>query len=269
MALLARAAHDAHPQVRMEAILACGQSSRPEAIQIAAQAVTRHPTDKGINYAFTQAVYHQERNWLPALTEGRLDFGSDTRSLAAVLQKRGSRNLLQTLLRLARSKDIDRAARQGIFNTIASIGGANELRAIFEPEFHPNPPSHTAALIALRNAENSRGMRPKGELNGPLRAAFKEDSVELRIGALRLAGEWNTQGLRADVRALAQNTRALSISIAAVQALGRLRGGDDGLLTGFLNDSKVPMALKLAALDSLSRVNMKVAATFGVRFLEP
>ncbi len=267
MALLARAAHDAHPQVRMEAVLACGQSSRPEAIQVAAQAVTRYPTDKGIDYAFTQAVYHQERNWLPALTEGRLDFGSDTRSLAAVLQKRGSRNLLQTLLRLARSKDIDPAARQGIFNTIGSIGGGNELRAIFESEFHPNPPSHTAALIALRNAANSRGVRPGGDLNKPLRAAFKEGSANLRIAALRLAGEWKTGDLSAEVRVMARDAKELSIRIAAVRTLGQLGREDGGLLAELLKDAKGPMAIKLAALDTLSRINVKNAATYGVQFL--
>ncbi|SVD28954.1 uncharacterized protein METZ01_LOCUS381808, partial [marine metagenome] len=211
---LARAANDQHSQVRMEAILACGQSTRPGAIKLAAQAVTRHPRDRWIDYAFTQAVFHHERHWRPALTDGRLDFGSDIRALAAVLQKRGSRDLLNTLLRLAKSPDIDLAARHGIFNGIASIGSPNELRVIFNRNFHPNPQSQAAALVALRNTASSRNVKPSGDLNVPLRIALKSENAQLQISALALTGEWKAADLNHDVRKLARASKSQPVQIA-------------------------------------------------------
>ena len=82
-------------------------------------------------------MHHHEHHWRPALTEGRLDFGGDVQSMAAVLEKRGSRDLLNVLLRLAKSPDIDATARHGIFNGIASIGGPTELRTILKNNFTP------------------------------------------------------------------------------------------------------------------------------------
>ena len=263
---LGHAANDEHPQVRMEAILACGQSTQPSAIKLAAQAVTRHPRDKWIDYAFSQAVFHHERHWRPALTEGRLDFGSDVRALSAVLQKRGSRDLLKTLLRVARSPDIDTAARHGIFNGIASIGGPNELRVIFNRDFHPNPASQAAAFVALQNAATSREVKPEGDLKEPLRAALKSDNDELRIRALSLAGEWKVTDLGADVRTLARDSNPQPVQIAAVLALGQL-GRVDPLLSSLLQDDKTTMPLKLAALDSMNRVDMSAAVNFGAKMM--
>ena len=96
--LLELAANDAHPQVRLEAILSCGQVPQAGIIKLAGQAVSRHSRDKWIDYAFTQAVRHQERRWMAGLTEGTLDFAEDTGSMLAVLEKGGSQQMLSRLM---------------------------------------------------------------------------------------------------------------------------------------------------------------------------
>ena len=53
--LLAKAANDEHPRVRLEAVVASARMKQPETITIAAQ-VLDHPTDKFIDYALKQAV---------------------------------------------------------------------------------------------------------------------------------------------------------------------------------------------------------------------
>jgi hypothetical protein len=53
--LLAKAANDEHPRVRLEAIVASARMMKPEAITMAAQ-VLDHPTDKFIDYALKQVV---------------------------------------------------------------------------------------------------------------------------------------------------------------------------------------------------------------------
>jgi len=264
-AYLARAANDEHPQVRMEAILACGQSTRPTAIRAAAEAVTRHARDGWIDYAFTQAVHHHERHWRPALTEGRLDFGGDVQSMAAVLEKRGSRELLNVLLRLAKSPDIDATARHGIFNGIASIGGPNELRTIFEKQFHANPASQAAAFLALRHAAAGRNAKPAGDLIAPLKTALTGKNPDLQTAALALAGQWKTGEVAAEIRALAK-AAPQPIQIVALTALGQL-GKEETLFTEVLADAKAVGPVRLVALEALSRVNLVTAVLHGTKML--
>jgi len=265
-AFLTRAANDDHPQVRMEAILACGQSTRPTSIRAAAEAVTRHQRDSWIDYAFTQAVIHHERHWRPALIDGRLDFGGDVQALAAVLQKRGSRDLLKMLLRLAKSGDIDATASQGIFNGIASIGGPNELQAILNEEFHSSSTSQAAAFTALGHAAAGRNLKPTGNLNAPLKTALASNDTTLQIAALALAGQWQADELAGAVRDLARNAKSTPVQIAALRALGLL-GEEQKLLVEMLSSTKSATPLKLAALKSLSRKDLNAAVTHGAKML--
>ncbi len=264
--LLAVAADDAHSQVRLEAVLACGQTPHPGAIKVAALAVTNHPRDKWIDYAFTQAVRHQEPAWMAALTSGELDFGENIRALTAVLEKGGSKKMLSKLMDLAKSGAIDLEGLRGIFSGIAGIGGSKELRVIFEPGFHRSAKSHALALAALNAASTSRSVKPEGDLTDVLRSALQSDRAELSEQALGLTGQWQVADLHAAVAALVDdNKSAPPVRLAAVRALGLL-GGDDAnrLAKLIVNESA---ELKLAALDSLSRLSMSTAADQGARLL--
>ena len=73
----------------------------------------------------------------------------------------------------------------------------------------------------------------------------------------------------ADVKTRRQCDGAVEcrLRIAAVRTMGQLGREDDGLLAELLKDATGPMALKLAALDTLSRINLKDATSYGVQFL--
>ncbi len=264
--LLAVGAGDAHPQVRLEAVLACGQTPRPGAIKAATLAVTNHPRDKWIDYAFTQAVRHQEPAWMAALTSGELDFGENIRALTAVLEKGGSKKMLSKLMDLAKSDAIDSEGLRGIFSGIAGIGGSKELRVIFEPGFHRSAKSHALALAALNAASTSRSVKPEGDLTDVLRPALRGDQAELSEQALGLIGQWQVTDLHAAVAALVDDDKSLPpVRLAAVRALGLLGGDDANRLAKLIVNESVE--LKLAALDSLSRLSMSAAAAHGAGLL--
>ena len=132
--LLELAANDAHPQVRLEAILSCGQVPQAGVIKLAGQAVSRHSRDKWIDYAFTQAVRHQERRWMAGLTEGTLDFAEDTGSMLAVLEKGGSKQMLSRLITWPSRKKSAPTGCPGFTGHRLARWPA-ELRQIFEPGF--------------------------------------------------------------------------------------------------------------------------------------
>ena len=53
--LLRKRVEDAHPRVRLEAVLACGFSNAPEAAEIA-QLAKKHPVDDGLQHALTETL---------------------------------------------------------------------------------------------------------------------------------------------------------------------------------------------------------------------
>jgi putative heme-binding domain-containing protein len=265
---LAMAANDPHPQVRLEAVLACGQTPYPGAIKVAALAVMKHPRDKWIDYAFTQAVRHQEPVWMAALTAGDLDFKDNIGALSALLEKGGSKTMLSKLMDLAKSDEIGLEGRRGILTGIAGIGGEGELRAIFEPGFHRSAENHALALAALNAASASRTVKPEGDLAVVLRSALRSDQSDLSEQALGLIGEWQVADLHDDVAALVDDKQSVgAIRLAAVRALGLLGGDDTKRLAKLIDSGDATEELKLAALDSLSRVDMSAAASRGAALL--
>ncbi|MEE2947654.1 MAG: PVC-type heme-binding CxxCH protein [Verrucomicrobiota bacterium] len=266
--LLALAASDPHPQVRLEAALACGQTPYPGAIKVAALAVMKHPRDKWIDYAFTQAVRHQEPVWMAALTAGDLDFEDNIDALSALLEKGGSKTMLSKLMHLAKSDEIGLEGRRGVLNGIAGIGGEGELRAIFEPGFHRSAESHALALAALNAAFVSRRVKPEGDLAAVLGSALRSDQAELREQALGLIGQWQVVDLHDDITALVDDNQSVgAVRLAAVRALGLLGGDDTKLLAKLIDSGNATEELKLAALESLGRLSMSTAADHGARLL--
>jgi putative heme-binding domain-containing protein len=265
-ALLKIAADDAHPLVRLEAVLACGQVPQANCIRLAALAVTNHPRDKWIEYAFTQAVRHQQPVWMAALTGGELDFGQDLRALSAVLEKGGSRQMLSKLMSLAQSDAIEADGFRGIFQGIASLGGPGEIRALFEPGFHKTPESQAVAWAVL-NA-SPRGVKPEGDFAEILRSVLSGGQAPLTVEALGLAGRWRVDGLHDAVAALVDQPQTpAAIRVAAVRALGQLGGNDTRRLARLVDSADLSDELKWAALDSLSRLDMSAAAAQGAELL--
>ena len=259
--LLELAANDSHPQVRLEAILSCGQISHTSAVQLAAQSVTRHSRDKWIDYAFTQAVRHQERFWMDGLTEGTLDFADDTDSMLAVFERGGSSKMLSRLMALAKSEKIKPDGLPGIYKGIASLGGPAELRQIFEPDFHLSTTSQEAAWGAL--VASRRDEKPEGDLQVILRSVLKGTNDQLRVQAIQLIARWKVTELHEAAAALAfDNVYSQSTRLAALRALGEL-GTNEIKRLAKLVSSDVPIRFRIAGLESLARLDLPEAAKLG------
>ena len=263
--LLELAANDPHPQVRLEAILSCGQVPQSAVIHLAAQAVTRHSRDTWIDYAFTQAVSHQERRWMDGLTNGTLDFADDTGSMLAVLEKGGSRQMLSRLMTLAKSEEINTDGLPGIYKGIASLGGPSELRQIFEPDFHLSTSSQAAAWAAL--AASRRDEKPEGDLQVILRAALAGTNDSLRVQALGLIARWKVSELQKPATTLAfSDGGSQATRLAAVRTLGEL-GTNETKRLAKLVDSDASPSLRIAGLESLARLDLSGAAKLGADML--
>ncbi|MDB6155632.1 MAG: hypothetical protein JWL90_4085 [Chthoniobacteraceae bacterium] len=83
LALLSKSIADENPRVRLEAIIASSYVQKPEAAEVAIQAIDK-PRDRFIDYALAQSLRAIQPQWQPALAAGRLTFGNNPGRLAYV-----------------------------------------------------------------------------------------------------------------------------------------------------------------------------------------
>jgi mono/diheme cytochrome c family protein/glucose/arabinose dehydrogenase len=74
--LLTQAVRDENPRVRLEAVVACAHVDKPEAVEVAVQALEK-PTDRFIDYALKQVVKSLKPQYVPVMA--KLSFGGNVR----------------------------------------------------------------------------------------------------------------------------------------------------------------------------------------------
>ena len=213
---LVKTARDSHPLVRMEAVIAAGQSSRAESVLVSA-AVAESERDRWIEYAFSQAVHHSKRFWLPALRAGRLNFTEVRGGLAAVLGASDSRSVLEEIRKMLSGDKMEEEAWDGLALTLAALGEEEDLRVILN--------SDRISLSLLRAMMERE--RPGFDVIPPLgRALYHADSTR-RIEAVKLAAHWKVRELYEPVLKLARDRGVDSdLRDAALRSLGSLGGRD-------------------------------------------
>ena len=100
--LLERRVADEHPQVRLEAVRALAAVGGKRSAEIALRALDR-PLDTYLDYGLWLTLRELEPAWLPALQEGKLDFGGVVGRLGFALQAVGSDKVVQPLVSLIRA----------------------------------------------------------------------------------------------------------------------------------------------------------------------
>ena len=265
LGLLAERVVDEHPQVRMEAVMACAAIPRSRSIEVVARVVDR-PRDGWIDYAFKQAVHHLEPHWLPAFQKGELSFERPAQ-LAAVLNEVGGLQALASLKQLLDGKGLDRATRSAAIAAILAVGSPDDLRLFgldgkrFRERGRYNAAEHARALGHLVEAARVRNVRPSGDLVASLGSLIEQDHAGVRIQALQLAAIWKVAGTRDSVGSVAKNP-AFSVPVreAAFGALVALKipGGREVLESAAR--APHPLPLRAAAVRALALVDSKLAA---------
>ena len=213
--LLVSAARDSHPLVRMEAVLAAGQLEAPQAVLVSA-AAAESKRDRWIDYAFSQAVHHSKRHWLPALRAGQLDFSGARRGLAAVLGSSGSKGVLEEIRKLVGSGEVAGPAREALALTLVAGGTEDDLRAVLQTD------RPSAGLLRMLKEHD----RPKFDVMPPLGRALRHPRTEERVAAVELAARWKVMELYNPVVKIARDPAVPeNLREAALRALGSLGSG--------------------------------------------
>ncbi len=266
LALLTHSVNDPSPRVRLEAVVACSYVREPAAITVAAQAASQ-PLDRFLVAALSQCVHALSDQWLPALRTGDLHFAQPDQ-LVYVLRAHGGNDVAAQVRELLQSDTISQAGRQQLWKLLARVGNTEDVQQVFQAAVREGATSRPSLLGRLTAVMEARGTQPAGEVAAALKNLLDDDDVELRAAAARLAGLWHQEALTTQVSELATaGDVPESVRAAAIRSLMEL-SPDTSIerVRAYISLSQTP-AVRIAALDAISRVDLNIAARDGLQLL--
>lgn len=247
---------DPHPRPRLEGVIACANRPGAESLKLALTALDAGP-DRFVEYSLAQAVFALEKDWLPALREGKTRFAKPAH-LAFVLETYGGEASAE-LARKALDGELAATERARLLAVLARLGNSSDLDRVFQDAVEQGD---AGLLAALAEAAETRRVLPKAPVQESLKGLLGGGSDETRLAALRLAGSWKVTELVSEVRSVALDPSGNpALRSAAMAAFSKL-GGRDALadLKPFVAEDANPMALRLAALSALAGIDAEAAA---------
>jgi putative heme-binding domain-containing protein len=259
LALLRPLVQDENPRVRLQAIVACTYVPRPDGMELAAVAAD-FPTDRFLTYALNQAVFALKPYWLPAFKVGKLNLANQPSRFGLLVRADGTSDTLQAVRELLKSSKLDPATHEAYLRILAEHGNANDLATLLKLS---DDPLQARLLPALITAARVRSVRPAGDLAAALRPLIESRNVDLRAGAIRLAGEWKLEVFRATVEGVALDAGGdAETRRAAIAALARFGGATNEQLLSRLAVDPIPR-VQSAAIAALCALNPDAAARFA------
>ncbi|HYE32922.1 MAG TPA: PVC-type heme-binding CxxCH protein [Methylomirabilota bacterium] len=246
---------DAHPRVRLEAIIACSYVQDPKAVEIALRALGA-PVDTFIDYSLSQTIHTLKPAWLQPFKQRQLDLSA--KALESLVKTDASADTLGVVRQLFTSKDVQSNDKRAYARIIAEVGSAEDLQLLLQRPNFASPAEQAAALAALRESVKIRKVRPAGAVSAALQELIGSNDATLRAQALLLAAQLKEQSFLETTRATAQQkSNARPLRLAAVEALGFF--GDKATLEALLSGTE-PGALRAASIVAFAELDLPSAA---------
>lgn len=262
------AVHDAHPRVRLEAVVGASYLKSAEGVELAL-GVLDHPRDRFIDYALANTIRATKPVWQPALEAGKMKFGGSAAHLAFLLQSDGQPDMAGALEKIITGGKVPAESLTGLRVLLIASGNAAQLTTAAK-----TGPMSAEIAAALCHAAKARGMKPSEDL----RAAFDqweqaaaeypadEDAHwEYRIQLYRLAGAWGHAEIAAKLQALTKSARS-RVAPQAVRAWAEYKGAEaKGELEVLAKDTQAGVAV--AAAGELMRLDAVRGSEFAAEGL--
>lgn len=270
--LLANAARDDHPQVRLEAVNALRQAGTPRAIEAAFAALENQPLDPNLDFALWLTARETKDVWLPAYRSGEINVGNAA-AVAFVLKATEDPAALQPLMQAFAQGSADNwDQRRETVALIADIGGPDALRFLFDQAMQlqdaQRDEEKATLLRALAHAADQRQATPSGDgQDSVIELLDAASSGEIAGAAAQLAGSWKLAAAAPRLTALASSAQWTPAVADALNALATL-GGDANLeVLADLGANGRSLQARCAALAALAAADLPRAATQTAAFL--
>ncbi|MEZ6048955.1 MAG: HEAT repeat domain-containing protein [Planctomycetaceae bacterium] len=266
--LLAAAAKDEHPLVRLDAIRGLAKIPKAESM-LAALEVLDQPMDTFLDYAMWVTARDLQPEWFPAVQQGDARFLQDTDKLLFLFNAMGGDGGVNSLITLVKQNKIPTEQRSAVYRLFLQQPNPAALGLVFDSVLDTDTPLENRVnwLSQLADVSSNRKVIPAGDLSkvAPL---LKSDQAELRLAAIRAVGAWKVSGQEAALFSKLKN-RDLSVAEQQIvlQALAQL-GSPEGLeQIRKIASSSENLQLKTAAVLALLNQNDPSAAALAAELL--
>jgi putative heme-binding domain-containing protein len=280
---LAPQVEDGDWMVRLEGVVAASYLNRAEAAPLALRALN-HPWSPYLEHALTKTLSFLKPHWLPQLQSGQLQFQREEHLLTLLKNAKDPRllpvfrreiariqaagqpagNWLAALVEVGEPADLARAFQSGsreprVLDALLQAGPNKKPQGDWEA-WRGKDPVGTAAPV--RPEEN------EGLLQG-LRGLMNDPNGELAQRAMRLAGVWKVRGLRAQVGAIAEDSKQPELlRRAAILGLADYGGEESVRLFTEVSKQGSSEALREAGFEALLKVKPAMAANQALERLK-
>ncbi len=261
-----------HPRVRLEGVRGLTLCPDLKAAELAASALDK-PMDRWLDFAVWQAMRDLAPVWLPAVKEGKFDFGGNVDHLVFALKASESPDVVQPLLALLQQDKLPADRVPSVLELIATLGGPKELGAIFEMVVAADsklPDARKATLLtALVETSRLRKTQPEGNLDR-VNALLDSPDAALRVAAARGAGTWKVTGSPEKFNQLLSDPASppalRQAAIDGIAAPGDLRAR---LTLSFIaNGTKYTIEDRVYAIGAYAAIDAEVATQKAAEILE-
>ena len=284
--LLTKAAQDAHPRVRLEAIRALSFSpledserqiadgsafgeSSPETAKTLAQyedpklvetalLPLKQPVDTFIDYAMWLTTKELAPKWRPAFEQGEMNFNNDAGQIAYGFSALGSGAPVEILMKDLYADQVTAEKRAGLIPLICYSADAGQMGRLASAAAQNQD---AATLQTLLTISQTRKLVPtiNADEFAPL---AKSDDPVLRHAVFQAIGQWNIVALKPQLDALVASTKSDLADLAA--AFSGIAVSHDESLIGLLEtvgkNADAPVQARSLALERLAIARPEKAA---------
>ena len=267
--LIELAAVSDHPRVRLEGVRGLTLIPDLRSVELIASALDK-PMDRWLDFAVWQAMRDLAPVWLPAVREGKFDFGNVDHLIYA-LKAAESPEVVQPLLALLQQDALTPDRVPNVLETIAALGGPKELGAVFDlvaaADSKLEGDSKAALLTALVETTRLRKTQPAGDLSR-IAALFDSKDDAVRAAAIRAAGAWKVPEGREKLivffKASGGREPPEALRLAMLDALAAY--GESGVLE-LIASRSVELEYRQEAIAALAALDISRAVTHAATLL--
>ncbi len=195
--LIAPLVHDAHPRVRLAAVVASANIPGARSVDLALEAVDQ-PMDKFIAHALKQTVFAQKGHWLPALTNGSLELAKHPARLEFLVKADGTPDTLKALRQLIASTATANTNREALLLTLAEVGESEDYSLLLKTNTFTSVTGydvkqHARVLAKLADAVRVRKTPPPTDAAKSMSGLVAVGDRDLRIAGLHLVAHWKME----------------------------------------------------------------------------
>lgn len=263
---LQKLAKDAHPQVRLEAVIALRDINSANAAKIALE-VLDQPMDEFLDFALWQTVRQLEPKWIVSLKSNPNFFGDPAKASYA-LKSAASEEAITLLTQIYKKGQVPQSYQKDALSAIAKRGQVSDLNDILDVAVQASSQQKrevTPELVTLEDAASKRGIFANRQIErlGGIISGSDEASA---IAAMKVAGALKASSLEPQIKSLVSHSNR-NYAKAAMGAIAAINPGEAKSLLKELTSEKNAMDLRLIAASQLASVDAPEAAKIGVSLL--